>query len=81
MIQCARLFCLLLQPVGKTNTQHVMLSILEEWRENLNINYVVEGVLMDLFKAFDCVPHDLLLARLTTNVSMKVFFVIFILTS
>ena len=46
------------------NTQHVMIRLLEEWRENLDKNYVVGGVLMDLSKAFDCVPHDLLLAKL-----------------
>ena len=46
------------------NTQHVMIRLLEEWRENLDKNHVVGGVLMDLSKAFDCVPHDLLLAKL-----------------
>ena len=45
-------------------TQHVMIRLLEEWKENLDKNYVVGGVLMDLSKAFDCVPHDLLLAKL-----------------
>ena len=43
------------------NTQHVMIRLLEEWRENLDKNYVVGGVLMDLSKAFDCIAHDLLL--------------------
>ena len=28
-----------------------MLRLLEEWRENLNKNFAVEGVLMDLSKA------------------------------
>ena len=46
------------------NTQHVMIRLLEEWTENLDKNYVVGGVLMDQSKAFDCVPHGLILAKL-----------------
>ena len=46
------------------NTQHVLLSLLEEWREHLDNNKAVGGILMDLSKAFDCVPHDHLLAKL-----------------
>ena len=46
------------------NTQYVMIRLLKEWTKNLDKNYVVGGVLMDLSKAFDCVPHDLLLAKL-----------------
>ena len=41
-----------------------MIRILEEWRENLDKNYVVGGVLMDLSKALDCVSFDLLLVKL-----------------
>ena len=46
------------------NTQHVLLRLLEEWREHLDNNKTVGGILMDLSKAFDCIPHNLLLAKL-----------------
>ena len=43
------------------------MRLLEEWRENLDKNYivavVVTGVLMDLLKAFDCIPNDLLVPK------------------
>ena len=46
------------------SSQHVLMRLLEEWRKCLDNNYVVGGVLMDLSKASDCVPHDLLIAKL-----------------
>ena len=37
----------------------------EKWRENLDNNFTVGGVLMDLSKTFDCIPHGLLIAKLS----------------
>ena len=47
------------------SSQHVLLKLTEEWRKHLDNNKVVGAVLMDLSKAFDCIPHELLIAKLS----------------
>ena len=46
------------------STQYVLVRLIEELRKNVDGEYIVRGVLMDLSKAFDRIPHDLLIARL-----------------
>ena len=42
----------------------VLIRLIENWKQALDENFVVGTVLMDLSKAFDCIPHDLLIATL-----------------
>ena len=46
------------------SSQDVIIRLLEEWRKILDDNFVVGAVSTDLSKAFDCIPHDLLIAKL-----------------
>ena len=44
--------------------QSTLLRVIEDWKQALDQNKYVAAILMDLFKAFDCLSHDLLLLKL-----------------
>ena len=46
------------------SSNHVLLRLIEEWKKQLDSKKFVGAVLMDLSKAFDCVSHDLLIAKM-----------------
>ena len=48
----------------KYSCQHVLLRMIETWRKCLDENEIVGTTLMGLSNAFDCLPHDLLVAKL-----------------
>ena len=48
------------------STNHVLLRLIENWKAALDTNLFTGAVLMDLSKAFDCTPYDLLMAKLYT---------------
>lgn len=45
--------------------QSTLLRILEDWKRALDNDKYLAAILMDLSKAFDCLPHDLLLLKLS----------------
>ena len=45
--------------------QTTLLRLLEDWQDALDKNQYVAAVLMDFSKTFDCIPHDILLDKLS----------------
>ena len=45
--------------------QSTLLRLVEDWRQAMDRRDYVAAILMDLSKAFDCLPHDLLLGKLS----------------
>ena len=46
------------------NIQHTLFKLLQSWRKELDEKVMMATVLMDLSRAYDCIPLDLLMAKL-----------------
>ena len=58
------IFCNLLCGFRKRHsTQHALMQLLRSWQKSLDDGNIVGTILMDLSKAFDCLPHDLIIAK------------------
>ena len=53
------------------SSSHVLIRLIENWKKHLDNKKIVGAVLMDLPKAFDCIPHDLLLQSYMLTVLIK----------
>ena len=46
------------------STQHALFKLFQSWQKELDNGGFVGTILMDLSKAYDCIPHELLIAKL-----------------
>ena len=46
------------------STQYALISPLEKWHNNVDQGSMFGALLTDLLKSFDCLPHDIFIAKL-----------------
>ena len=52
------------QRTEKYSTNHVLIRLIENWKKAFDEKFPVGTVLMDLSETSNCIPHDLLIAKL-----------------
>ena len=60
------------------STQYALFQLLQAWQKELNNSVNVGTILMELSKAYDCISHDLLIAKLEVygpdKISLNILF-------
>ena len=51
------------------STQNALFKLLQRWQKELDNSGLVGTIVMELSKAYDCLPHGLIIAKFIANLS------------